>query len=642
MLYYAAPIFLPLFGAVIAGLFGRVIGARAARLVSCGAMGAAALMAVVVFNEVALQGEVGTVVLFDWFASGDLDVDWLLRFDELTAVMVFVVCVVSFLIHVYSIGYMAHDPHVPRFFAYLSLFTFFMLALVSADNFLQMFFGWEGVGLVSYLLIGFWYKRPAANAAAIKAFIVNRVGDFGFALGILAIFLMFDTVSFDAVFAGAPAMVNAELTFLGHSFDFLEVACILLFVGAMGKSAQFLLHTWLPDAMEGPTPVSALIHAATMVTAGVFMVVRLSPIFEYAPIALSVVTFFGATTAIFAATIAITQNDIKRVIAYSTCSQLGYMFFACGVSAYGAGIFHLTTHAFFKALLFLGAGAVIHAMSDEQDMRRMGGIWRMIPLTYVLMWIGNLALAGIFPFSGFFSKDIILESAFASHTGLGTYAFGLGILAAFLTAFYSWRLLFLTFHGRPRADEKVMAHVHEAPAVMWVPLVGLAIGAIAIGYLMLPMVATDIDFWGTSILVLPIHNALEEAHHVDFWVKALPMAVGVLGIGSAFLFYVLRPEWPGLLATRARPVYLFLLNKWYFDELYDLLFVRSAKYLGRNLWKQGDGAVIDGIGPDGVAAATLSVARRAVRLQSGYVYHYAFAMLLGLAAIVTWYLIAGR
>ena len=403
------------------------------------------------------------------------------------------------------------------------------------------------------------------------------MGDFGFALGILAIFLMFDTVSFDAVFAGAPAMVDAELTFLGHSFDFLEVACILLFVGAMGKSAQFLLHTWLPDAMEGPTPVSALIHAATMVTAGVFMVARLSPIFEYAPIALSVVTFFGATTAIFAATIAITQNDIKRVIAYSTCSQLGYMFFACGVSAYGAGIFHLTTHAFFKALLFLGAGAVIHAMSDEQDMRRMGGIWRMIPVTYVLMWVGNLALAGIFPFSGFFSKDIILESAFASHTGLGMYAFGLGILAAFLTAFYSWRLLFLTFHGRPRADEKVMAHVHEAPAVMWVPLVGLAIGAIAIGYLMLPMVATDIDFWGTSILVLPIHKALEEAHHVDFWVKALPMAVGVLGIGSAFLFYVLRPELPGLLAARrARPVYLFLLNKWYFDELYDFLFVRSA------------------------------------------------------------------
>ncbi len=642
MLYYAAPIFLPLFGAVIAGLFGRVIGARGAQLVTCGAMGVAAVMAIVVFTEVVLQGETATIVLFDWFASGDLDVDWLLRFDELTGVMVFVVCVVSFLIHVYSIGYMAHDPHVPRFFAYLSLFTFFMLALVSADNFLQMFFGWEGVGLVSYLLIGFWYKRPSANAAAIKAFIVNRVGDFGFALGILAIFLMFDSISFDSVFSAVPGMVDAELTFLGHSFDFLEVACILLFVGAMGKSAQFLLHTWLPDAMEGPTPVSALIHAATMVTAGVFMVARLSPIFEYAPIALSVVTFFGATTAIFAATIAITQNDIKRVIAYSTCSQLGYMFFACGVSAYGAGIFHLTTHAFFKALLFLGAGAVIHAMSDEQDMRKMGGIWRMIPVTYVLMWIGNLALAGIFPFSGFFSKDIILESAFASHTGLGMYAFGLGILAAFLTAFYSWRLLFLTFHGKPRADERVMAHVHEAPPVMWVPLVGLAIGAVVIGYLMLPMVATDIDFWGTSILVLPIHNALEEAHHVDFWVKALPMAVGVLGIEGAFLFYVLKPELPGQLATRARPVYLFLLNKWYFDELYDILFVRSAKYLGRNLWKQGDGAVIDGIGPDGIAAATLSVARRAVRLQSGYVYHYAFAMLLGLAAIVTWYLIAGR
>ena len=640
MLFYAAPIFLPLFGAVLAGLFGRTIGARASQIATCGAMGAAAVLSVVVFNEVVLQGEVATVTLFDWFSSGDLDVDWLLRFDELTAVMVFVVCVVSFLIHVYSIGYMAHDPHVPRFFAYLSLFTFFMLTLVTADNFLQMFFGWEGVGLVSYLLIGFWYRRPAANAAAIKAFLVNRVGDFGFALGILAIFLMFDTVSFDAVFAGTPAMVDAELTFLGHSFDFLEVACILLFVGAMGKSAQFLLHTWLPDAMEGPTPVSALIHAATMVTAGVFMVARLSPVFEYAPIALSVVTFFGATTAIFAATIAITQTDIKRVIAYSTCSQLGYMFFACGVSAYSAGIFHLTTHAFFKALLFLGAGAVIHAMSDEQDMRKMGGIWRAIPLTYALMWIGSLALTGIFPFAGFFSKDIILESAFAAHTGLGTYAFGLGILAAFLTAFYSWRLLFMTFHGRPRADERVMAHVHEAPPVMWVPLIGLAIGAIAIGYLMLPMVSADVDFWGTSILVLPTHTALAEAHHVAFWVKALPMAVGVLGIAGAYLFYVLRPEWPAIVAARARPVYLFLLNKWYFDELYDVLFVRPARYLGRNLWKQGDGAVIDGIGPDGLAAVTLSVARRAVRLQSGYIYHYAFAMLLGLAAIVTWYLVA--
>ncbi len=640
MLFYAAPIFLPLFGAVLAGLFGRTIGARASQIATCGAMGAAAVLSVVVFNEVVLQGEVATVTLFDWFSSGDLDVDWLLRFDELTAVMVFVVCVVSFLIHVYSIGYMAHDPHVPRFFAYLSLFTFFMLVLVTADNFLQMFFGWEGVGLVSYLLIGFWYRRPAANAAAIKAFLVNRVGDFGFALGILAIFLMFDTVSFDAVFAGTPAMVDAELTFLGHSFDFLEVVCILLFVGAMGKSAQFLLHTWLPDAMEGPTPVSALIHAATMVTAGVFMVARLSPVFEYAPIALSVVTFFGATTAIFAATIAITQTDIKRVIAYSTCSQLGYMFFACGVSAYSAGIFHLTTHAFFKALLFLGAGAVIHAMSDEQDMRKMGGIWRAIPLTYALMWIGSLALAGIFPFAGFFSKDIILESAFAAHTGLGTYAFGLGILAAFLTAFYSWRLLFMTFHGRPRADERVMAHVHEAPPVMWVPLIGLAIGAIAIGYLMLPMVSADVDFWGTSILVLPTHTALAEAHHVAFWVKALPMAVGVLGIAGAYLFYVLRPEWPAIVAARGRPVYLFLLNKWYFDELYDVLFVRPAKYLGRNLWKQGDGAVIDGIGPDGLAAVTLSVARRAVRLQSGYIYHYAFAMLLGLAAIVTWYLVA--
>ena len=642
MLHLAA-VFFPLLAAVVVGLFGRLMGDRPSQLVTCLAVTAAAACSVVIFIDIAYGGGgPETVHVLDWIRSGGFEAHWTLRFDTLSAVMLVVVNGVAACVHWYSIGYMSHDPHKPRFMAYLSLFTFSMLMLVTSDNLVQLFFGWEGVGLVSYLLIGFWYKRPAANAAAIKAFIVNRVGDFGFALGILAIFLMFDTVSFDAVFAGAPGMVDAELTFLGHSFDFLEVACILLFVGAMGKSAQFLLHTWLPDAMEGPTPVSALIHAATMVTAGVFMVARLSPIFEYAPIALSVVTFFGATTAIFAATIAITQNDIKRVIAYSTCSQLGYMFFACGVSAYGAGIFHLTTHAFFKALLFLGAGAVIHAMSDEQDMRKMGGIWRMVPVTYVLMWIGNLALAGIFPFSGFFSKDIILESAFASHTGLGMYAFGLGILAAFLTAFYSWRLLFLTFHGKPRADEKVMAHVHEAPPVMWVPLVGLAIGAIVIGYLMLPMVATDIDFWGTSILVLPIHNALEEAHHVDFWVKALPMAVGVLGIAGAFLFYVLKPELPGRLATRARPLYLFLLNKWYFDELYDILFVRSSKYLGRNLWKQGDGAVIDGIGPDGIAAATLSVARRAVKLQSGYVYHYAFAMLLGLAAIVTWYLIAGR
>ena len=641
MLLYIAPVFLPLIGAAIVGLFGRVLGDRPAQIVSCVAMGAAAITAIIVFNNVVMQGEVQQIYLFNWISSGDFQVDWALRIDELSAMMMFTVTIVSFLIHVYSIGYMAHDPNVPRFFSYLSLFTFFMLALVTADNFLQLYFGWEGVGLVSYLLIGFWYKRPAANAAAIKAFVVNRVGDFGFALGILAIYLTFGSISFDTVFAAAPNMVDVDLEFLGGSFDALTVICILLFVGAMGKSAQFLLHTWLPDAMEGPTPVSALIHAATKVTAGVFLVARCSPLFEYAPIALAVVTFVGATTAIFAATIAITQNDIKRVIAYSTCSQLGYMFFACGVSAYSAGMFHLTTHAFFKALLFLGAGSVIHAMSDEQDMRKMGGIWKAIPLTYTLMWIGSLALAGVPFFSGFFSKDVILESAFAAETGLGYYAYAAGIAAAILTALYSWRLIILTFHGKPRADEKVMAHVHESPAIMTVPLILLAVGAIVAGYLLLPMVGSHSDFWGTSILVLPHNNALEGAHHVAFWVKALPTIVAVIGILAAYYLYMTKPQLPAMLAERLRPLYLFSLNKWYFDELYDWMFVRPAKYLGHGLWKQGDGGVIDGIGPDGIAAAATAIARRVVKLQSGYLYHYAFLMLAGVAVIITWYLILG-
>jgi len=635
---YILPVFLPLIGAIIAGLFGRVLGARNSQIVSVTLMGASAVMAVILFHNVIVDGDVRQVQIFEWISSGAFDVNWAIRVDELTAVMMFVVTVVSFLVHVYSIGYMSHDPHIPRFFAYLSLFTFFMLTLITSDNFLQLFFGWEGVGLASYLLIGFWYKRPAANAAAIKAFVVNRVGDFGFALGILAIFLSFNTVSYDAVFAAAPDMAGTDFTFLGHSFDTLTVICILLFVGAMGKSAQFLLHTWLPDAMEGPTPVSALIHAATMVTAGVFMVARCSPLFEYAPIALAVVTFIGATTAIFAATIALTQNDIKRVIAYSTCSQLGYMFFACGVSAYSAGIFHLTTHAFFKALLFLGSGAVIHAMSDEQDMRKMGGIWKAIPLTYAMMWIGSLALAGVPFFSGFFSKDIILESAFAANTGLGMYAYWAGLVAAVLTALYSWRLIILTFHGKPRADEKVMAHVHEAPPSMTIPLIVLAIGAIIIGYLLLPMVGGETDFWGNSILVLHENSALHDAHYVAFWVKALPTVAGVVGIAAAYYFFMIRPDLPARIAARVRPLYLFSYNKWYFDELYDVVFIRPAKYLGYGLWKQGDGGVIDGIGPDGMASAAMNIARRAARMQSGYLYHYAFAMLLGLAGIVTWFL----
>ncbi len=638
MLLYILPIFLPLIGSAVAGLFGRFLSDRQAQLITCILMGASAVLAIVIFHNVIIDGEVQRIQLFEWIESGSFQVDWFIRVDELTAVMMFVVTSVSFLVHVYSIGYMSHDPHIPRFFSYLSLFTFFMLSLVTSDNFLQLFFGWEGVGLASYLLIGFWFKKPTANAAAIKAFVVNRVGDFGFALGILAIFLTFNSVSYETVFSAAPDLAGSDFEFLGHQFDILTVVCILLFVGAMGKSAQFLLHTWLPDAMEGPTPVSALIHAATMVTAGVFMVARCSPIFEYAPIALSVVTFFGATTAIFAATVALTQNDIKRVIAYSTCSQLGYMFFACGVSAYSAGIFHLTTHAFFKALLFLGSGAVIHAMSDEQDMRKMGGIWKSIPLTYSMMWVGSLALAGVPFFSGFFSKDIILESAFAADTGLGHYAFWLGILAAVLTALYSWRLIILTFHGKPRADKEVMAHVHESPPTMTIPLILLAIGAIASGYFLLPMVSEYHDFWGDSILILPQHHALHDAHYVDFWVKALPTIAGVIGISAAYYFYMLRPDLPSKISNKFRPLYLFSLNKWYVDEVYEYIFIRPAKYIGYGLWKQGDNALIDGIGPDGLASAAVAIAKRAIKLQSGYLYHYAFAMLVGLAVIVTWFL----
>jgi NADH-quinone oxidoreductase subunit L len=481
-----AVVLLPLLGAIIAGLFGRLIGDRASQVVTCSLMVLAGLLSISVFVDVALGGNVRVIELFTWVDSGEFEVSWAVRADTLSAVMMLVVSNISALIHIYSIGYMSHDKSIPRFFAYLSLFTFFMLSLVTADNFLQMFFGWEGVGLCSYLLIGFWYERPSACAAAIKAFLVNRVGDIGFALGIMGCFVLFGSVGFDQVFASVPEYADYTFNFLGIEGHALTVFAILLFIGAMGKSAQLGLHTWLPDAMEGPTPVSALIHAATMVTAGVFMVCRLSPIFEYAPIALQMVTYVGAATAFFAATIGLTQFDIKRVIAYSTCSQLGYMFFAAGVSAYGAAIFHLMTHAFFKALLFLGSGSVIHAMSDEQDMRKMGGIWRLIPITYAVMWIGSLALAGIgipgvFGFAGFYSKDIVLEAAYGAHSAAGSFAFWLGIAAAFMTAFYSWRLLFMTFHGAPRADKRVMDHVHESPWIMLVPLLLLSVGAIFAG-----------------------------------------------------------------------------------------------------------------------------------------------------------------
>ncbi|MCB2099925.1 MAG: NADH-quinone oxidoreductase subunit L [Rhodobacterales bacterium] len=655
---YATAVFLPLLGSLIAGVLAfispppddkvrRATFDRAAQWVTCGFMVISMILAIAIFSEVALGGNPVTVTLFTWIESGALEVNWALKVDTLTAVMLIVVTVVSCMVHIYSVGYMHHDTSIPRFMSYLSLFTFFMLMLVTSDNLIQLFFGWEGVGLASYLLIGFWYNKPSANAAAIKAFVVNRVGDFGFALGIFTVFVLFDTVHLDTIFSAAPTMADATIVAFGGEYHALTVACLLLFVGAMGKSAQLGLHTWLPDAMEGPTPVSALIHAATMVTAGVFMVARLSPLFEFSETALAVVTIIGASTAIFAATVGCTQNDIKRVIAYSTCSQLGYMFFACGVSAYSAGIFHLMTHAFFKALLFLGAGSVIHAMSDEQDMRRMGGIWKMVPVTYALMWIGSIALMGLgipgldLGFAGYFSKDVILEAAYAAHTGVGGYAYWMGIAAAFLTAFYSGRLLFMTFHGAPRADETTMAHVHESPKVMILPLLVLAAGAIlagGLGYGYFVGYGT-VEFWGNSILALESHPALEHAHHVPLWVKLSPLVVGFGGLGLSFVMYVLLPGLPAKVAGAFRPVYLFLLNKWYFDELYDRVFVRPAFVLGRGLWKAGDGAVIDGVGPDGLAAATRDIARRFSRVQSGFVFHYAFAMLIGVVGLISLYLL---
>ena len=636
---YALIVLLPLLGAVLSGFFGAWLKDRGCQFVTCGFLVISAVLSWYGAYDVIYGDGPAKVELFRWIVVGDFDVSWGLRIDQLTGVMLVVVTTVSALVHIYSVGYMAHDPSIPRFMSYLSFFTFAMLALVTADNFVQMFFGWEGVGLASYLLIGFWYDRPSANAAAIKAFLVNRIGDFGFALGIMAVFLVFGTVQFDPVFAGAPDIAGKTFDFLGLEVDILTTIALLLFVGAMGKSAQLGLHTWLPDAMEGPTPVSALIHAATMVTAGVFMVARCSPLFEYAPIALAVVVIVGASTAFFAATIGLVQNDIKRVVAYSTCSQLGYMFFALGVSAYPAAIFHLFTHAFFKALLFLGSGSVIHAVGDEQDMRKMGGLWRHIKVTYVLMWIGSLALAGVPFFAGYWSKDMILEASWAAGTGVGEYAFYLGIAAAVMTAFYSWRLLYMTFHGAPRAGAEVMSHVHDAPPSMMVANILLAVGAVFAGALFAgPMIGHDWrEFWGESILVLPANAAMAAAHDVDIWVKALPIAAGFLGILIATQFYILRPDLPAAFARMHQPLYKFLLNKWYFDELYDLIFTRFAKWLGRQLWIQGDGRIIDGFGPDGISAVVLRAAKRATALQTGYLYHYAFAMMIGVAAMVTFY-----
>lgn len=633
-------VFLPLLAAIAVGFTTRVIPDLRSQVITSGALIIAAILSGLVFAEVVFGDGPQKVVLAPWIQSGDFTASWSLKVDVLTAVMLIVVTWVSACVHVYSIGYMSHDHHKPRFMAYLSLFTFFMLMLVTADNFVQLFLGWEGVGLASYLLIGFWFHKQSANAAAMKAFLVNRVGDIGLAMGIALIFLTFGSVEYDTVFADVVNHQEETFSVLGHSVPLIDMICLLLFVGACGKSAQLFLHTWLPDAMEGPTPVSALIHAATMVTAGVFLVARCSPMFEFAPLALQVVTVVGATTAFFAATVGMVQNDIKRVIAYSTCSQLGYMFFACGVSAYSAGIFHLMTHAFFKALLFLGAGSVIHALSDEQDLRKMGGVWKHIPYTYAFMWIGSLALAGLPLFAGFYSKDTILEVAYAAHSSVGDYAFVLGIGAAFLTAFYSWRLIFMAFHGEPRADEETMHHVHESPRIMLFPLVPLVLGALfagALGYYWLGMVDPEGEFWKGAIFVSAAHPVLEEAHHAPDWVKYLPIVVSLSGIALAYLLYIHRPGIPAKVAARCKGIYLFLLNKWYFDELYDALFVQNAKRLGRFLWQKGDVAVIDGLGPNGMALAASRGGRLTSRSQSGYLYHYAFAMMLGLLGLVVWY-----
>lgn len=634
-------VFLPLFAFLTAGLLSRILEKKLAdllaQIITVLFLSISAILALIVFAQVWMHGAMPTTTLINWISSGGFSVNWALKIDQITATMLVVVTLVSSLVHIYSIGYMHEDKSLARFMSYLSLFTFFMLVLVTGDNFLQLFVGWEGVGLASYLLIGFWFKKQSANAAAIKAFVVNRVGDFGLIIAIALIYLTFGTVEYAAVFSTVSNHLNDQFTIFGHSFKNIDAICILLFIGAMGKSAQIGLHTWLADAMEGPTPVSALIHAATMVTAGVFLVARCSPIFEFSPIALMMVTLVGATTAIFAATIAITQNDIKKIIAYSTCSQLGYMFFACGVSAYSAGIFHLATHAFFKALLFLAAGSVIHAMHHEQNIQKMGGIWRKIPFTYAMMWIGNLALAGFPPFAGFYSKDVILEAAFMSHAPFGKLAFGLGIAAAFLTAFYSWRLLFLTFHGKTRADKHTFDHAHESPFSMLIPLAILALGSIVVGFFgsnILHMVSAEHNFFADSIFVAERNQALlEEVHHAPFLVKNAPLILGVIAISLAYLLYLVKTDIPQKLAQIFKPLYNISFNKWYFDEIYEAVLVGPAKKLGNFLWRFVDVKIIDG-GPNNIAAFCREMAKKTSKLQTGFLYDYCAWIAIGAIIVI--------
>ena len=634
-------VFLPLLGSIIAGFWGRRLGDKLSLYLTSTLLLISMTLSWITFWQLSSNHVDKVYPLMEWMNIGDFNVVWSLRHDMLSAVMMIVITTVSAMVHIYSIGYMSHDNSKPRFMSYLSLFTFAMLMLVTSDNLIQLFFGWEGVGLASYLLIGFWYHKPSAHTAAMKAFIVNRVGDFGFILGIIAIYSVFGSLYFDEIFSDVEGLHKLSIVMLGFKINVIELIAILLFIGAMGKSAQIGLHTWLPDAMEGPTPVSALIHAATMVTAGVFLVCRMSPLLEFAPFALNVITIVGAMTAIFAATIGLTQFDIKRVVAYSTCSQLGYMFFAAGVSAYPASMFHLTTHAFFKALLFLGAGSVIHAMSDEQDMRKMGGIWKKIPITYALMWVGSLALAGIPFFAGYYSKDLILEAAWAASSNSGYFAFWLGCLAAFLTAFYSWRVLLLTFHGNFNSSKEVLDHVHESPFVMLIPLFVLALGAIFSGwYFYNDFVGYNWkEFWGNSIFISEKHKAFKLAHYVPLWVKYLPIFLAILGILCAYLFYVLNPNLPKILSKKFSPIYNLFFNKWYFDELYDYLFVKSFIKFGNFFWKKGDEGTIDRFGPNGISNLVKNISSKSIIIQSGYIYHYAFAMLIGLVVLITWLLL---
>jgi len=631
-------LFLPLLSFIISGFFGKYIGDRISEIITSLFVSISAVLALLVFYQVITQGYENNIVIASWLHSGSLNVNWSIKIDALSAVMLVVVTLISSLVHIYSIGYMSQDPHKPRFMAYLSLFTFAMLTLVTSDNFLQLFFGWEGVGLCSYFLIGFWYKKDSANAAAIKAFIVNRVGDFGFALGIFLIFYLFGTVNYNEVFQQIPQNLNNKLSFLGLHINSIDLICILLFIGAMGKSAQIFLHTWLPDAMEGPTPVSALIHAATMVTAGVFLVVRCSPIFEYSQLTLNIITFVGMSTAFFAATVALVQNDIKKIIAYSTCSQLGYMFFAAGVGAYNVAMFHLFTHAFFKALLFLGSGSVIHSFKDEQNINQMGGIWKKLPYTWVLMIIGTLALTG-FPFlSGFYSKDAIIEYAYLRGNTAGYYAVVVGIFTALLTSIYSWRLIFKTFHGTYNNKKLKINTMHESPFVMLIPLIILAIGAIFAGYFFKELFighSSSNYFWTDSIkFLLPL-----SLDHPPLWIIYITPIIVILSIPLSYYLFVKNKNITNWLANENQPLYNFLLNKWYFDELYDFLFVKPFKKIGIFFWKNVDIKIIDKFGPDGISNLIKIFSNKAVKFQTGYIYQYAFIMLLGFSALLTYLII---